>query len=74
MATPDDTFQGWEGIKLHAEWLKDDPAQTVLMLQIPKGPGSICSQQNARNVHAERCYRWTDQARARPREPDPRHE
>ena len=41
ISTPDDPFQSWEGIKLHAEWFKDDPAQTVLMLQIPKGAGNI---------------------------------
>ena len=41
VSTPDDTFQNWEGIKLHAEWIKDYPGQTVLMLQTPIGKGSI---------------------------------
>ena len=39
LSTPDDNFQNWEGIKLHAEWLKEYPTQTVLMLQAPKGEG-----------------------------------
>ena len=38
---PSDTFQSWEGIKLHAEWVKDVPTQTVLMLQPPRGPGTV---------------------------------
>ena len=41
ISTPDNPFQSWEGIKLHAEWLKDDPAQTVLMQQLPKGEGRL---------------------------------
>ena len=41
LSTPDDRFQLWEGIRLHAEWYKDDPAQTVLMLQWPRGEGII---------------------------------
>ena len=41
ISTPDNTFQNWEGTKLHAEWLKDDPAQTVLMLQVAKGEGVV---------------------------------
>ena len=41
VSTPDDTFQSWEGIKLHVEWLKDYPAQTVLLLQHPVGEGAI---------------------------------
>ena len=36
---PDKTFQGWKGIKLHAEWIKTDPGQTVFLLQHPKGEG-----------------------------------
>ena len=38
---PDDYFQPWEGLKLHVEWLKDNPAQTVLMMPFPTGTGSI---------------------------------
>ena len=36
---PDPTkyFQGWEGVKLFAEYIKDDPGQTVLLIQNPKG-------------------------------------
>ena len=44
VSTPDDVFQNWEGLKIHAEWVKDNPAQTVLMLQIPVGartPGYV---------------------------------
>ena len=36
-----DSFQSWTGIKLYAEWVKDDPGQTVLMLQPPRGEGSF---------------------------------
>ena len=36
---PDLMFQGWTGIKLHAEWIKTDPGQTVFLLQHPKGEG-----------------------------------
>ena len=36
---PSDNFQNWEGLKRHAEWVKDDPAQTVLMMQSPMGAG-----------------------------------
>ena len=38
---PDESFQLWEGIKIHAEWIKDDPAETVLMIQVPVGAGKI---------------------------------
>ena len=41
VSTPDDIFQSWEGIKIHAEWVKDNPAQTVLMVQWPVGEGRI---------------------------------
>ena len=41
---PDDSFQPWEGLKLHVEWVKDNPAQTVLMMPYPKGPGRISYQ------------------------------
>ena len=41
LSPPNDSFQTWEGIKLHAEWLKDNPAQTVLMLQAPMGEGRV---------------------------------
>ena len=50
LSTPDDKFQNWEGIKLHAEWVKDNPAQTVLMLQIPVGhrtPGFVAYREMA---------------------------
>ena len=42
---PSDSFQSWEGIKRHAEWLKDLPTQTVLMLQNPRGPGFVAYHQ-----------------------------
>ena len=45
VAAPSKTFQNWEGIKIHAEWIKDDPAQTVLMLQQPTGEGVFYSNQ-----------------------------
>ena len=32
ISTPDDYFQLWEGLKLHAEWLKDRSDQTVLLI------------------------------------------
>ena len=38
---PSDDFQSWKGIKRHAEWVKDVPTQTVLMLQPPIGPGTV---------------------------------
>ena len=38
---PDLSFQGWAGMKLHAEWLKTDPGQIVLMLEQPDGEGHI---------------------------------
>ena len=41
VSTPDDSFQLWEGLKIHAEWVKADPAETVLMLQLPMGEGRI---------------------------------
>ena len=41
VSTPNDTWQSWEGIKIHVEWLKDNPAQTALMLQTPRGEGYI---------------------------------
>ena len=41
VSTPDDAFQLWEGLKIHAEWVKADPAETVLMLQLPMGEGRI---------------------------------
>ena len=47
ISTPDNTFQSWEGTKLHAEWLKDEPAQTVLMLQVPKGEGRLRNEHMA---------------------------
>ena len=37
-------WQGWTGIKLHAEWIKGDPGQTVILLQLPKGEGAIRPQ------------------------------
>ena len=45
VSTPDDSFQLWEGLKKHAEWVKNDPAQTVLMLQWPKGAGGFGAHQ-----------------------------
>ena len=41
VSTPNNPIQSWEGIKIHVEWLKDDPAQTVLMVQWPKGEGHV---------------------------------
>ena len=41
VSTPDMNAQTWEGIKNHVEWLKDDLAQTVLMVQWPKGEGNV---------------------------------
>ena len=41
VSNSEDTFQSWEGIKIHAEWLKDNSAQTVLMLENPRGEGAI---------------------------------
>ena len=38
---PSKSFQNWEGIKRHAQWLKDVPTQTVLMMQSPIGPGFV---------------------------------
>ena len=38
---PKESYQNWEGMKRHAQWVKDDPAQTVLMLQWPKGDGLV---------------------------------
>ena len=41
VAAPNKPHQSWEGIKNHVEWLKDEPEQTVLMLQRPAGKGHI---------------------------------
>ena len=41
VSTPDLHIQTWEGIKNHVEWLKDDPAQTILMLRWPVGEGNV---------------------------------
>ena len=38
---PNHPSQSWEGVKLHVEWVKDNSAQTVLMLEIPQGAGAI---------------------------------
>ena len=72
--TPDRAFQSWEGIKIHIEWVKDDPAQTVLLMQTPRGEGVISRSKMSGLVHAERRHWWTDQARDRPSESDPGHE
>ena len=40
---PDKPFQGWTGIKLHAEWIKTDPSQTVFLLQLPIGEGHLAN-------------------------------
>ena len=41
LSVPSDYYQNWEGIKRHAEWVKDNPAQTVLMLKPPMGAGHV---------------------------------
>ena len=41
LSDPSDNFQNWEGIKRHAEWVKDFPTQTVLMLEPPVGKGAV---------------------------------
>ena len=36
---PDTDYQGWAGMKLHAEYIKTDPGQITLLLQLPAGEG-----------------------------------
>ena len=42
---PSSGYQNWEGIIRHVQWVKDDPAQTVFMLQPPEGEGRVGVQQ-----------------------------
>ena len=39
LSDPSNRFQNWKGIIRHAQWVKDDPAQTVIMLGYPTGEG-----------------------------------
>ena len=37
------TYQGWAGMRLHAEYIKTDPGQITLMIALPAGAGLTAS-------------------------------